>query len=122
MAKKNRRQTIGDDPLDSVIPDPARARAATKASKRNLAPAGEVPRKPKPRPPKIRFTAHLPGELIERCRDTVVACYQFEPTLTLAGMTERALLREIQRMEKKYNGGERFPSRGGNLRTGRPIQ
>ncbi len=127
MAKKKatkRRRTIGDDPLDSLIPDSrSRVKATTKASRRGLAPAGTTERKPKPKktPSKVRYTVHLPTELIEEARNAVVALYG-TGNLTLATLTEDALRRELARLKKKHNGGRDFPQRTAEPRIGRPIR
>jgi len=121
---KKRRRTIGDDPLDALIPDRrSRVQAATKASKRGLAPAGTVERKPKPvrTPRKVRFTVHLPPELIEEARNAVVSLYG-AGNLTLATLTEAALRRELSRLKKKHNKGKDFPQRKAEPRPGRPIR
>lgn len=116
-----RRAAIGENPLDSLL-TPA-AKAATKASKRGLAPAGttpEAPPKPK-KPPKVRATFHLPEDLFEECRDAVVALSGPPVRLTLAVMAESALREELARLKKAHNRGKDFPRRDEPLKGGRPI-
>lgn len=114
-----RRPSIGADPLDAVVP----TRAATRASRRGLAPAGTVPRpEPKPaRPPKVRATFHLPKDLLEEARDAVVALSGPPVRLTLADLAENALRREVERLKKAHNKGRGFAARSGDLKGGRPI-
>jgi len=118
-----KRSPIGNNPLDAILPGDATA--ATQASRRGLEPAGTTPR-PKPEPrrtvPKVRATFHIPGELLEECRDAVVHLSGPPVRLTLAQLAEEALRRELARLKKKYNGGEDFPPRSGELRGGRPVK
>lgn len=41
--------------------------------------------------------------------------------MTLAGLVEGALTRELARLEKKHNDGDPFPKADAPLRQGRPI-
>jgi len=41
--------------------------------------------------------------------------------LTLAGLAETALRRELERLKKTHNGGKAFPRREAELRGGRPV-
>jgi len=136
MKKKTtkRRQTIGENPLDSLVP----VQAAAAASKRGLQPAAATPGKPKyrmefgsartggtlgatekttlERVQKARFTFHLPEDLMERAKN---AAFWSSPRVTLASMAEAGLRAELERMEKK-NGGA-FKARERELVGGRPI-
>jgi hypothetical protein len=135
MKKKpttKRRSTIGDNPLDALVP----VQAAASASKRGLEPA-TTPAKPrfeygsmrtggtlgateKTTPPgrvqKARFTFHLPEDLMERAKNVA---FWSSPRVTLASMAEAGLRAEVERMEKK-NGGA-FKGRERELVGGRPI-
>ena len=64
---------------------------------------------------KQRMTLNLAPELIERARDAVY----WTPGLTLAGLTEKALVQFLEQLEKER--GEPFPQRQGKLKSGRPI-
>jgi len=76
MARPKRR-TIGDNPLDAVIPRaPSRAAAA-------VAEAEEGP----PKQAKERMTFHLPVEVMERAKNAVY----WTPGLTLADLAAQAL-------------------------------
>jgi len=110
MAK---RKTMEEDPLDAVVP----TKAATKASRRGLAPAGtyQRPEKP-PRLVKERLTVHLSVELIERVKNAVY----WTPGLTLAGLAEKHLSAAVDKLEKK--NGKPFPQRSSNLKGGRPLK
>ena len=96
-----RRKTIGDNPLDAVVPNP------TSAAKR---PARLQ------RVKKERLTVHVPVELIDRVKNTVY----WTPGLTLATLAEEALRKAVDIREKKR--GNPFPSRKEELRGGRPIK
>lgn len=66
---------------------------------------------------KLRFTVHIPVDLIERVKD----CVFHTPGLTISEMAEEALFSELKKRETER--GEAFPSRGGKkLRTGRPVK
>lgn len=135
MKKKTtkRRPTIGENPLDSLVP----VQAAAAASKRGLQPAtGSAKRGPRlefgaartggtlgatekttpERVPKARFTFHLPEDLMERAKN---AAFWSSPRVTLASMAEAGLRAELERLEKK-NGGA-FKARERELVGGRPI-
>lgn len=100
-----RRSTIGDNPLDAVVP---RMSGGTKRPEPEANPA---------RPTKERVTFQLPVDLIEKARDAVY----WTPGLTMANLMEEALVAQLERTEKKR--GEPFPSRAGAaLRTGRPVK
>ena len=128
-----RRPTIGENPLDSIVP----VQAAAAASKRGLQPAtGSAKRGPRlefgaartggtlgatekttpERVQKARFTFHLPEDLMERAKN---AAYWSSPRVTLASMAEAGLRAELDRLEKK-NGGA-FKARERELVGGRPL-
>lgn len=99
MARPKRR-TIGDNPLDTVIP-----RAPSEA-------AVAEPEAPK----KERMTFHLPVEVMDRAKNAVY----WTPGLTLADLAAQALTDTVDRMEKKK--GEPFPPRKAELKGGRPMK
>ena len=77
---------------------------------------------PKPaRKDRTRATFQMDRELMERCRDTVVALSGPPVRLTLVDFVEAAVRKEIARLEEAHNDGEPFPPRDGELRIGRPI-
>ena len=133
---KSRRQVIGNDPLDSLIAPRAPERQAPPA--RDVKPATAPPRetasrpaarRPTPEPiavevPKgrsVRATFHIPHDLLEEARNAVVALSGPPLRLTLAGVTQEALRKEIERLKKEHNQGKPFPSRAADLKGGRPI-
>jgi hypothetical protein len=74
-----------------------------------------------------KLPAYAPHSLIERLRNTVVALQRTpeaeDAPATLSELCQQAVLREVQRLERKYNDGNPFPERSRKrLRTGRPIQ
>jgi hypothetical protein len=71
---------------------------------------------------KLRATFHLPEALFEEARDAVVQLSGPPVRLTLAGLAETALRRELDRLKKLHNGGKDFPRRKGELKGGRPIE
>lgn len=80
-----------------------------------------------PRPPKdartekrVRLTLVVPDDLAAEVRGAVMALAGPPEHLTLAGLVENALRRELDRLQKKH-GGDPFPRRRGKLRPGRPV-
>jgi hypothetical protein len=111
-----RRPTIGDDPLDVLVPrtDAPRPTAPTTAVK------GE--RLPRAAPLGRRTVSagfNLPVAVLERARDAVV--FLSPLGLTMSGLVSQALQRELARLEKQHNRGRPFPKRTAAVRTGRPM-
>ncbi len=105
MARPKRR-TIGDNPLDAVIPRaPSRAAAAV-----------AEPEEGPPKQAKERMTFHLPVEVMERAKNAVY----WTPGLTLADLAAQALTDAVDRLEKKK--GEPFPPRKADLKGGRLMK
>lgn len=123
MKTATKRHAMGENPLDALVPTRGDARAATKASRRGLEPAGTTPRPElPPRVVKERFTVHVPVDLVDLVKDAVVALSGPPLRLTLAGLAETALRRELERLQKEHNRGKAFPKRAGELKGGRPIR
>ena len=73
---------------------------------------------------KVRATFHLPEDLMNEARNTVVALSGPPYRLTLAKLAENALRREIESLKSARDGRQRgkdFPQRDDEVRTGRPI-
>ena len=104
------RSRIGDNPLDAILSSkPAKkAKPLVGVEKTN-------------RSAKIRATFHLSEELFEAVRDAVVSLSGPPHRLTLASFAEKALRRELERLQKAENKGKVFPKRESELRGGRPI-
>ena len=99
-----RKTTIGDSPLDAVIPNPLDLTETTSRGSE------------KPKVVKERLTVHLSVELIDRVKNAVY----WTPGLTLAGLTEEGLTEAVDALEKSRGGP--YPSRKENLKGGRPIK
>jgi len=72
----------------------------------------------------VRATFHLPEELLNEARNTVVALSGPPHRLTLAKLAENAIRNEIARLKGERMGrhrGREFPQRTEEVRTGRPI-
>lgn len=107
MASSRPRTAIGRDPLELLIPssqDHGSGRSAAHPADR-----------------KVRATFHISASLLEELRDAVVALSGPPARLTLAGLAEQALARELTELKRCYNEGQAFPVRSGELRPGRPI-
>lgn len=108
-----KRSTIGDNPLDAVIP------AASNGTRK---PVQHHEPPPTPHGRKVRATFHIPEALLEEARDAAVALSGPPHRLTLATLAETALRNEIERLRDEYHEGQPFPRREpGMLRGGRPI-
>ena len=110
MATKTR-TTIGQNPLDAVVPDLHRrsTQSAATNSEQATEPQPELDRKE-------RLTIHLPQSLIERLKNAVY----WTPGLTLAGLGETALTRLVDELETER--GTAFEARTGELKGGRPLK
>jgi hypothetical protein len=95
-----KRRTIGENPLDAVIP---------------AYPKPEGPR-PASGTRKKRLTVYVPEELLEKARDAAF----WTPALTLSDLVVEALERRLEEMERER--GEPFPPRPSRLRPGRPMR
>ncbi len=106
-----KRRTIGDNPLDAVVPDP-------RATQRPLATVSEFEKTTERslRVVKERLTVHLPLDLIDRVKNAVY----WTPGLTLAGLAEEAFAKAVNRLEKERK--EPFPHRKAELKGGRPLK
>lgn len=104
MARPKRR-TIGDNPLDAVVPR-GPSQAAAVAEPEDVA----------PRHAKERMTFHLPVEVMNRAKNAAF----WTPGLTLADLAAQALTDAVDRLEEER--GEAFPPRRAELRGGRPMK
>ena len=109
------RDTIGENPLDAVIP---KAKTTTKRVRAEHKPATAPPKPKKIEMPtqKERLTIHVSSQLVDRLRNAVY----WTPGLTLAAIAEEGLARLVETMEKKR--GEPFAQRKGAIKTGRPVK
>ncbi len=64
----------------------------------------------------------LTPDLAQQLRDAAVALQGPPLFLTLSGLVEEGLWRELKRLKKAYNEGKDFPHRPGKVRRGRPIR
>jgi hypothetical protein len=98
-----KRRTIGQSPLDAVVPN-LTATLDREAAVLDRGPA------------KQRLTIHLPVELIERVKNAVY----WTPGLTLAGLAEEALRTAVDELEA--GRGEAYARRASELKGGRPMK
>src|SRR5215217_6270998 len=109
-----RRKTIGNSPLDTVVPgrapeaDTPIPPAVTERQRAREEGSGRIT--------KERLTVHVPVELIDRVKNIVY----WTPGLTLARLAEEALTKEVEKREKER--GEPFPRRAEELKGGRPLK
>lgn len=113
-----RRSTIGENPLDALIPVPSPTSppqldtapavvAAVSTSPPEIVDAGRV---------RERVTLHMSRGLLDRVRNAVY----WTPGLTMADLAEEALIRYLATLEQER--GEPFPARASELKRGRPIR
>ena len=111
MATKTRK-TIGQNPLDAVVPDLRllnQTNAQTPSTTNSDTPEPDLNRKE-------RLTIHLPLGLIERLKNAVY----WTPGLTLADLGETALGQWIDEIETQR--GAPFEPRAAQLKGGRPLK
>src|SRR5918912_3973516 len=109
-----RRKTIGNSPLDTVVPrrEPESAVPISNTATHKQRARVEGPS----RVTNERLTVHVPVELIDRVKNIVY----WTPGLTLARLAEEALTKEVEKREQER--GEPFPHRTEELRGGRPLK
>ena len=107
-----KRKTMGENPLDAVIP----TKTAARPPRRSAPAATETPQEKRARVIKERLTVHLPVPLIDRVKNAVY----WTPGLTLASLAEKSLENTVDNIEKK--NGKAFPQRKADLKGGRPLK
>lgn len=113
MEKMKRRRTIGENPLDTLVPTQPTSQASPRGqASTDGTQAAHTP----PRVVKERLTVHVPVELIERVKNAVY----WTPGLTLAGLAEAALTQTVDALEQQH--GAPYPPRKENLTGGRPMK
>ena len=107
------RQTIGENPLDSLIQPISNKGSATALfdSKEEINHSIQKQNKSL----KQRITVQISQDVIERLKNAVY----WTPGLTLASLAEEALSNAVDRLEKERSNP--FPKRHNELKTGRPI-
>ena len=120
------RQTIGENPLDSLLTVPEEAKEKPE-KKQKLNDNGS--QKP-PNRNKQRLTVQISEDIVERAKNAVY----WTRGLTLAQLTEEALDKAIGSLEKSstiFNDetgealkvkGDPFPKRREKLKSGRPVK
>lgn len=112
---KSKPKSIGENPLDAYFTETAAhevngtAPSAPKTSK-------DEPSKSKLSIEKQRLTVPISQDVLEKVRNAVY----WTPGLTIAGLTEEALVEAVHKMEKKR--GEPFPKREKEISAGRPVR
>ena len=70
---------------------------------------------------RVKLSGYVTEELAEEARDAVVALSGPPLRLSMSGLVESALRRELGRLREECNGGEAFPARDEELRPGRRV-
>lgn len=119
------RTTIGENPLDAVIP-------TSQGVKKGQKPKGDVNGKEAQKLPvnKQRLTVQISEDVVERAKNAVY----WTRGLTLAQLTEEALEKAISALEKNCaifcdktgdplkKKGDLYPKREDTLKSGRPVK
>ena len=66
-----------------------------------------------------KVSYYVRESLIEELRDAVDFLAGPPERATVSGLVEQSIRRELDRLARKYNGGDRFPPRPAELRPGR---
>ena len=130
-----KRKTIGETPWDAVVPPKETSGPTPKKTRKSAAPVpsylGKLVFQPVPHAPgratkttsldpvvpkKERLTVHLTVAVAERAKNAVY----WTPGLTLAGLTENALQKALEGLEKAHGGP--FDHRKEELKGGRPMK
>jgi len=109
---------LGESPLNGMFSptvDEPPAGKQTKQSGQREQREHSLQVKPIPARAQLRFTVHLPADLVEQLRRAVY----WTPGATLSGLAEQALRQAVGRLEKER--GEAFPDTRGSIR-GRPVR
>lgn len=104
-----------------VAPAPAPAIPAPAPSAGAAAPNTSAPAKPKPKhPPKVSFYQD-PADT-QRMRGAIRVAMAQEGSRGLSDFIHNAVMREVERLERRYNDGRPFgPAGAGELPQGRPM-
>lgn len=106
-----RRATIGENPLDALVPRGPKAERPGFSSG-----LSEEPSVKAEKIEKLRLTVHVPADLADRVKNAVY----WTPGMTLARLAEEALEWKVSQMEEER--GEQFPPRQEELKGGRPLK
>jgi hypothetical protein len=112
---------LGESPLNGMfsptVDEPRAGKQTKQSGQRKQREHREHSRQVEPIPARaqLRFTVHLPADLVEQLRRAVY----WTPGATLSGLAEQALRQAVGRLEKER--GEAFPDTRGSIR-GRPVR
>jgi hypothetical protein len=70
---------------------------------------------------KVRATFHVYEDTLDQAKNAVVMLMGPPLFLTLSDLLDEALREKVVELQNAHNNGQPFPSRGGNLRGGRPL-
>ena len=70
----------------------------------------------------VNATFHISTELLDELREATVFLSGPPDRLTLSGLAEEALRREVERLNRVHTKGKNFAERTSELKGGRPIR
>lgn len=115
MARTKLSALVGTADLDDE-PQPAAAPAATTPAPARKAPTRRAGNK---YPPKVSF--YQDPDDTDRVRGAILHTMAAEGPRSLSQFINKAVMTEVERLERKYNNGQPFPAVGAELPQGRPM-
>lgn len=122
-----RSSLAGANPVAPPSPEPAADTAPQQDAQQQVSGVDEPARARKPAkarttkyPPKVSF--YQDREDTDRVRGAILHTMPYEGGRSLSQFIHQAVMAEVERLEKKYNGGRPFPPVGAReLPQGRPM-
>jgi hypothetical protein len=113
MASSKKKDLIGNDPLGGYVAgslvgaNPTREASLSLNKQRS---EGEIkPTEEEQEEKRVPFSSYLKEGTLQRVRNTVAHLAGPPEFLNLTELTERAMLKEVERLEKKHNEGKPYP-------------
>lgn len=108
---------------DAVSAPQGASGAGSRPRSRQKAPrAAQRPSVAAEQAPKDQITTYIARPTRARARAAFKATGHLEGDESFSAFVERAIVNELERREKAYNGGKPYAGDGGRLTPGRPLQ
>jgi hypothetical protein len=99
---------------EAALSPPDEESTSSNGARRRSPPAAQARKK-------VRATFHVNEDTLDQAKNAVVMLMGPPLFLTLSDLLDEALREKVVELQNAHNNGKPFPSRGGNLRGGRPI-